>query len=154
MAAFVAVCARRFELGIAHCRKALSLNPGISVVHSHLGDCLYLQGKTGEARDEYLAEPIEMYRQTRLAIAEHRLGNVAAGEQALSRLVAALGDGATYQQAQIFAQWGRLDDAIAKLLFARQVGDVGILLVKTDPFMDPVRNRPEFRHLLSELGLS
>jgi len=80
------------------------------------------------------------------------MGDPAAGEAAVKQLAAAFGDAASYQQAQIAAQAGQLDQALVGLLHARDVGDVGLALAYTDPMLDPLRNRPEFSRLLSELG--
>ena len=50
-----------------------------------------------------------------------------------------LGDRVLYQQAQIHAQWGELDAAIAKLQQARRIGDSGLIYLRNDPLLDPLR---------------
>ncbi len=70
-------------------------------------------GRIDEARAEYLAEPVEDFR-----LAGHRNRGAPprrcrAAEAAHARLVAELGDRVLYQQAQVLAQWGRRDPAIA-----------------------------------------
>lgn len=152
MGAFVAYCARQWDQAIERNRRALALNPQIDQVHGFLGDALCQQGKFADALREYEQEPDPLGRQTGLAIASLRIGNAAAARQATDRLVAAFGDAATYQQAQILAQSGQLDQAMAKLLHARQIGDVGLALSFTDPLLDPLRGRPDFSQLLSRLG--
>jgi len=152
VAAFVAYCARNWPLAIGRGHKALALNPQIDQVHAFAGDALYHQGKIAEARTEYQAEPAELYRLTGLAICAHRNGETAVARQATDKLISQLGDGASYQQAQILTQAGQLDQAMAGLQHAREVGDVGLALAYTDPMLDPLRNRPEFSRLLSDLG--
>lgn len=152
LAAFVAYCARDWQLASTRARKALELNPRIDDAHAYLGDALIQHGKFAEAKAEYLLETNDLTRLTGLAIAAHRLGDAAGAKVATGQLIATLGDAAAYQQAQILAQAGQLDQALAQLGRARQVGDVGLALAYTDPMLDPLRNRPEFSRLLSELG--
>lgn len=152
LAAFVAYCARDWRLAELRNRRALELNPRIDQVHAYLGDLLCQQGKFAEARQEYQAEPIELYRLTGLAIAAHRMGDQAAAKANTDKLVAVFGDAGSYQQAQVSAQAGQVDQAIGRLQEAREVGDAGLALAYTDPMLDPLRNRPEFLRLLSDLG--
>ena len=70
----------------------------------------------------------------------------------MDKLTASFGDAASYQLAQISAQAGQANQAIARLLHAREIGDVGLALALTDPMLDPIRNRPDFSRLLSDLG--
>jgi TolB-like protein len=152
LAAFVAYCGRNWPLADQRNRRALELNPRIDQVHAYLGDLLCQQGKFAEAKVEYQAEPVELYRLTGLAIVAHRLGDQAEAKANTDKLVAGFGDAGSYQQAQVSAQAGQIDLAIARLQKAREVGDAGLALSYTDPMLDPLRNRPEFLQLLSDLG--
>jgi hypothetical protein len=49
-----------------------------------------------------------------------------------------------YQYAQIYAQWGRPADALRWLETAYVLKDSGLNEIKVSPFLDPVRNLPEF----------
>ena len=57
-----------------------------------------------------------------------------------------------YQQAQVLAQWGEPDPAIARLERARRIGDSGLIYSRNDPFLDPLRNDARFTKLLDRLG--
>ena len=57
-----------------------------------------------------------------------------------------------YQQAEVLAQWGRIDEALARLEQARQVGDLGLVYLATDPLLDPLRKQPKFTLLLKQLN--
>jgi hypothetical protein len=57
-----------------------------------------------------------------------------------------------YQQAEVLAQWGQTDEALAKLDQARKVGDSGLSLIVTDPLLDPLRSDPRFVNLIKQLG--
>jgi TolB-like protein/Tfp pilus assembly protein PilF len=152
LAGYVSYCGRDFPRSAERSRKALALNERIDGSHAHLGDALLQMGKLDEARAEYVSEPAEMERLTGLAIVDHKLGKGDDARRWMAGLVQALGDAASYQFAQILAQWGDLDAALAKLAFAREIGDAGLALAYTDPLLDPLRPRPEFSRLLSELG--
>ena len=145
--------ARRYEEALPPLRRALELNPQISNAHALIAFCLTQLGRLQEAKAEFLAEPTEFFRLTGLAIVEEKLGNRAAAERAYAGLVKAMGEGALYQEAEILAQWGRLDEAVAKLHAARRTGDSGLTYLATDPLLDPVRRQPEFINLSNELNL-
>ncbi len=144
--------ARRYADAIPPLRRALAMNPRMSRAHAAIGDALLMLGRVGEARAEYLAEPVGDFRLAGLAVAEHRLGDVAAAEAAMSQLVAGHGDRVLYQQAQVLAQWGQRDDAFARLQRALQVGDSGLIYSRNDPLLDPLRDDPRFAQLLSGIG--
>ncbi len=59
-----------------------------------------------------------------------------------------------YQQAEVMAQWGRADEAMARLQRAREIGDSGLSMVATDPLMDPIARDPRFVRLLRDIGFS
>ena len=152
LASFVAYCARDWQLAETRVRKALELNPRIDDAHAYLGDNMIQQGKFAEARGEYQQEISDLSRLTGLAIAASRMGDAAASKAAIAELIGKFGDAAAYQQAQIMAQAGLVDQALVQLQRARQIRDVGLALAFTDPMLDPLRNHPEFSQLLSELG--
>lgn len=151
-AGWVAYAARRYANAIPMLQRALKLNPKITNAHASIGDANLLLGRISEAREAYAAEPADPFRLAGLAIAEHRLGNTAAAGAAKDRLIAQIGDSALYQQAQVQAQWGEPDTAVALLLRARGIGDAGLLYSYTDPLVDSLRSDPRFRRLQQELG--
>jgi hypothetical protein len=57
-----------------------------------------------------------------------------------------------YQQAQVMAQWGRADEAMARLRRAREIGDSGLTSIATDPLLDPISRDPRFTSLVKDLG--
>ena len=144
---------RRYEEALPPLRRALELNPKISNAHALTGYCLLQLGRLKEAKAEFEVEPTEFYRLTGLAIVEHRLGNPSAAEKAFADLVREMGDASLYQHAEVLAQWGRIDEAVARLVKARQVGDSGLTYLATDPLLDPLRRHPEFIKLSNSLAL-
>lgn len=152
LAAFVAYCARDYPRAVEHCRKGLALNPRMEGVHAYLGDAKLMMGEFEAAKAEYVSENNELLRLTGLAIVEHKLGKTEAAQRAMAELVKAFGDASSYQQAQILAQWGAAEQALAKLRFAREIGDIGLTQAQADPLLDPLRARPDFSQLLNALG--
>jgi TolB-like protein/Flp pilus assembly protein TadD len=144
--------ARRYEAAMQPLKRALELKPDITQAHALIGSALLQLGKVEEARVEFLAEPSALFSLTGLAIAEKRLGNDAAAKEALARMIRELGDSSLYQQAEILAQWGEKEQAIAALERARAVGDSGLIYLATDPMLDPLRREPRFAALTKALA--
>ncbi|WP_375391211.1 TIR domain-containing protein [uncultured Sphingomonas sp.] len=144
---------RRYGTALGQLRQAVALNPAISNARALIGSCRYQQGQVAAARAAFAAEPHANFRLTGLAIADHRLGSLAAARRAMADLVATAGDSALYQQAEVLAQWGESGPALAALERARAIGDSGLLYLATDPMLEPLAKEPRFRALLRELHL-
>jgi TolB-like protein/Flp pilus assembly protein TadD len=144
--------ARNYAAVDAPVRHAMTLNPKLAGAHAILGNAQLMLGRAKEARAEYLLERHDLVRLPGLAIVEQRLGDVTAARAALAELVRTIGDGALYQQAQVHAQWGEAAASLAVLERARAAGDSGLIYLRTDPLLDPVRTRPEFQRMLARLG--
>lgn len=144
--------ARRYADALPPLERALKLNPKMTSANALRGSSLMQLGRLPEARAAFEAEPRSMFRLTGLAIVDRRLGDGAAAQKAFDQLVSEVGDAALYQQAQVLAQWGRSDEALAALERARAVGDSGLIYLSTDPLLDPIRNQPRFHNLLSALA--
>jgi len=92
-----------------------------------------------ETKPEYWAS------QQCLALVYEKLGRHADAEAQLAKLKAAQGDSAAYQYATIYAQWGNRGNALEWLDTAARLRDPGLLGLKTDPLMDPLRKEPRSR---------
>jgi TolB-like protein len=148
----IAYASRRYADAIRQYERALQLNPDISNAHALMGDCLMELKHLDAARAAYAAEHAPMSRLRGQAILEHRAGNQAAAKKAFDELVSEIGDAATYQQAEVLAQWGRSEEAFALLDRARAIGDSGLTYVATDPLLDPIARDSRFARLLSAIG--
>jgi tetratricopeptide (TPR) repeat protein len=80
-----------------------------------------------------------------LALAENKLGRHADAEAALARLRGSYGDRGAYGYALIYAQWGNITEALRWLETALRLQDSGLDDLKTQPFLDPLRNEPRFQ---------
>jgi len=143
--------ARRYAEALAPLDRALKMNPNMTNAHALKGNCLMQLERLPEARKEFEAETHIMFKLAGLAIVDQRLGNRDDAQKAYGQLVSEVGDAALYQQAQVLAQWGRSDEALAALERARAVGDSGLIYLSTDPLLDPIRSQPRFRKLLNEI---
>ena len=152
-AGMIGFAVRDYAGAAAHFRRTLQLNPTISNANAFLGLSLLQAGKPEEARTAIVREPSAMFRLTALAILEARQGNQAAAERAYDELVSKVGDASLYQQAEVMAQFGRPDEALAKLARARAVGDSGLTGIASDPLLDPIAKDPRFIAFARQLGL-
>lgn len=144
--------ARRFAESLTPLDRALAMNPRMSRAHAMRGDALLQLGRVDEARAAYAAEPVVDFRLTGLALVARRTGDAAGADAVLAQLVASEGDRVLYQQAQVLADLGRTDAALAALEKARALGDSGLVYARNDPFLDPLRDQPRMAALLAGIG--
>jgi hypothetical protein len=71
----------------------------------------------------------------------------------MAELVREFGDGGLYQQAEVLAQWGRIEQALDVLERALVLRDSGLVLAGFDPLLDPLRKQPRFLAVLAKIGL-
>lgn len=150
---YVLVSARQYAEAIPPLRKGIALAPTVSRTHSLLGLALMQLGRVDEAEAEYRkAAPDEVYRLTGEAIAFERQGNRAASDQAIGHIERVFGDQASYQYAEIFAQRGDKQRALAALDQAWAIRDPGLTNLRIDAFLDPLRSEQRFATLERRLN--
>jgi TolB-like protein/DNA-binding winged helix-turn-helix (wHTH) protein/Flp pilus assembly protein TadD len=88
-----------------------------------------------------------------LAIAYARSGRPAEAASELSKLQKLIGDDGAYNYAQIYAQWGRMDDALSWLQTAIVLEDSGLIDIRVDPLLDPLRGTARFADILRRLDI-
>ncbi|HEY6048365.1 MAG TPA: TIR domain-containing protein, partial [Sphingomicrobium sp.] len=86
------------------------------------------------------------------AILAIRMHDAAAASAATDQLKQLFGEAAQYQYAEIDAQRGEKDQAIADLERAWAIKDPGLILLPTDPFLDPIRSDPRFVALVQKMN--
>jgi TolB-like protein/Tfp pilus assembly protein PilF len=144
--------ARDYDAAASALNTALSLNPKSDAVHATLGDLALVRGDPAAARVQYALEPNGMTRLCGMAIADMKLSNVSAAEAEMAQLTSKYRDNSYYQHAQVFAQWGRTDDALTSLEKAMSAGDAGVIRSRFDPLLDPIRKTVRFAAVERKLG--
>jgi tetratricopeptide (TPR) repeat protein len=86
-----------------------------------------------------------------LAVVYDKLGRHADAQAVFAKFKAAQGDASAYQYATIYAQWGNQAMALHWLEAALRLRDPGLVYLKTDPLLDPLRKQPRFQAIEHEL---
>ncbi len=145
--------ARRYPEALAAFEDAIKLNPTHATeAYQRRGRIYYLLGDIQKAKESCEAEPDAYHMQVCMPLIYEKLGQHDAAEAALATAMAAQGDYSSYQYAQIYAQWGQPDKALDWLETGLKTLDPGMESVKTDPFLDPVRDSPRFQALERKLN--
>ena len=141
-AAVINYLARRFDDALAALRHAEALGePGPTRGRGLRGLIQVAMGNAEEASRTCAPEG-DLAVAECTVIALHKLGKVT--ESALAKLQAFAGDSGAYNYAEIYAQWGQPDEALHWLSRAFDLRDNGLLFLKVDPMLDPIRSTPAF----------
>ena len=143
--------ARRYEEAVAAFGQVVSLGPDAPRGYCYRGFAYLSLGSPERARESCAVKPEWWGNLSCLALADDRLGRHADAETALTRLKALMGDGAAYEYAAIYAQWGGTGEALSWLETALRLRDPYLVTLKTDPRIDPVRKEPRFQAVMREL---
>jgi len=143
---------RRYNQAIEDANKALSVAPERQTPHNIIGDSLQQFGKFAEARAAYQKMPADnFYRIASEAILAARTKDRDGATTRIAQMQKSDGDLASYQYGQIHAQLGEPDRAFAALDKAMEIKDPGLITLKKDPVMDPIRPDPRFAALIKRL---
>jgi TolB-like protein/DNA-binding winged helix-turn-helix (wHTH) protein len=144
--------AGRGDDAAAALRRARDLGAPDSIYAATLaGFIALMKGKAAAAHDA-CAGRNDWQIKVCLAIADHALGKQAEATADFASLQNALGDAGAYNYAQVMSQWGRSDEALQWLETAYNLNDPGLIQLKADPLLDPVRQTPRFKALQGRLG--
>lgn len=133
-------------------KQAFLLNPEMSGLHRLLGQMAYLEGNYTLAKSEFLKEGSKLSQLQGLAMTLPKLGDRAGGAAAMARLRSEFGDNGLYQQAEVLAQAGQTEAAMAALERAFAAGDSGLVQALNDPLLAPLSNSPRYQALLNRIG--
>jgi TolB-like protein/tetratricopeptide (TPR) repeat protein len=143
--------ARRYEEAVAAFAEDISLDPDFKTTYGERGRAYYGLGDLESARASCETKPDYWGSQWCLSVIYDKLGRHADAEAVLAKYHAAEGDGAAYQYATIYAQWGNRAKALEWLETALRLRDPGLVELKTDPLLDPLRKEPRFQAIEREL---
>jgi TolB-like protein/Flp pilus assembly protein TadD len=143
--------ARRYEEAVAAFGEVISLEPDFKRAYGFRGVAYYWLGDLQSARSSCETKPDHWSSMWCLAVTYEKLGRHADAEAELEKLQAAFGDNSVYQCATIYAVSGNTDKALEWLARAVRLPDAGVVYLKTDALMDPLRSDPRFQAIEREL---
>jgi TolB-like protein/Flp pilus assembly protein TadD len=142
---------RRYPEAITAYKDAEVLfSTGSRHISAAVGTAYYLLGDFATARATCEQNRDDTDNQFCLALAYDKLGRRADAEAELKKYQAP-GDAGTYDYARINAQWGNLPKALEWLDTAVHARDPALILLRTDPLLDPLRQKPRFQAIEREL---
>ena len=150
--ASILIKARDFAGAEAALRHAQQIEPA-AVSNDHYLAAVINYGLGRYAEVVRVAAGIDDWgRSQYLAMAYHALGRDKDAENAMNELRAALGDTGGLQYAEVYAQWGRAEEALAALKTAARTHDPGLVILKIDFLLDPIANYDGFKDIVRQLN--
>jgi TolB-like protein/DNA-binding winged helix-turn-helix (wHTH) protein/Tfp pilus assembly protein PilF len=151
--------ARRYDEAIAQCRKTLERDPHFALANFSLYQ-IYSQKKMPAEMDQAL-RGMQASGQEGLPIVGPAPGNAIVGRVAKARKelvelqrLEAQGKQLAYSIAVVYASLGDRDQAFHWLEVSYQARDGSLILLKTDPSIDSLRDDRRFAELLRKMNLS
>jgi len=144
--------ARRYQEAVTAFKESISVDPNYKPGYGELGLAFYAAGDLGKALASCEAHRDTFQSQLCLAIVYDKLGRHADAQAELVKTESAYGDAAAYQYAQVYAQWGDRGKALESLAAAMRVRDSGLIALRADPLLDPLRQEPRFQAIERELN--
>jgi tetratricopeptide (TPR) repeat protein len=144
--------ARRYDEAIAAYTASIAVDPEHSAeTYALRGLSYYLAGNLSLAQSSCEAKPDYFRSQLCQAVVYNRLGRHADAAAAVAKMKQTGGDAAAYQYTEIHAQWGDRYAALDWLEKAMRLRDPGLIYLKTDPLLDPLRKEPRFQEIERQL---
>jgi len=138
--------ARQQEQAISVLQDALVLD---STYYPYQWEPYYALGNYESARRMCESNPQISDTYMCLALVYDKLGRQADAEGALEKFKTAKDD--WYHFAEIYAQWGNTTKALSSLEAALRIRHDGLMYLKTDWYLDPLRKEPRFQAIEREL---
>jgi tetratricopeptide (TPR) repeat protein len=145
--------AHRYREAIEVGDRALQLNPNDEAIRNQSGFNYLLLGELDFAQPRCATAKPSWVGRLCLAILYDRLHRHPEAEAQVAAMKAELGDGAAYQYAEIYAQWGDIPKALDWLDTAYRLPDPGIGTLRVDSLVDPLRKEPRFQEIERKLRL-
>jgi TolB-like protein/Flp pilus assembly protein TadD len=147
--------AHRYREAIEASNRALQLNPNDDGSNKNLrGWAQLLSGELDASRQSCDTTPRTWIGHLCMAILYDKFHQHHDAEAELAAMKAELGDSASYQYAEIYAQWGDIPQALNWLEIAYRLPDPGIGTLETDELINPLRKEPRFQAIERKLNFS
>jgi tetratricopeptide (TPR) repeat protein len=144
--------ARRYRESIQVYADIINLDSAVQEPYGIRGLAYYGLDDLTNARSSCERKPEYWAAQWCLAVVYHKIGQHTEAQAALAKYQGKAGDAGAYEYATIYTQWGDRAKALEWLSTAMRLRDPGLVLPKTDPLMDPLRNEPRFRAIDRQLN--
>jgi len=133
-------------------KRGLEIEPEDPFLLSHLGDIELLEGHAAAALETYRTVDLEFLRLTGLAMAEHALGNRAAADDLVQRLIDTIASSGAYQIGMVFAWRNDHERALEWLERAYEQRDGGLEDLKVGALLRNVRGEARYQALLRKMN--
>jgi TolB-like protein/Tfp pilus assembly protein PilF len=139
--------AHQYRQAIEANQRALQFNPHDDAIRNYIGYDYLLLGEYGAAQPLCATSKPSWVGLLCLSILDDKQHRRAEAEAQLAAMKAAFGDSAAYQYAEVYAQWGDIPKALDWLDTAYRVPDPGIVTLRVDELIDPLRKQPRFQEI-------
>ncbi len=147
------MAARKYNEAFMYAQQLERTRPELFDAPDLVGTALAFLGRYSDAKTYFEQAPPTSYRRlTGEALVLARTGNRAGIAEKLAVLQKNYGDAASYQIAQMYALMGDRERAFSALDRALAIRDSGLLSIKVDEMMDPIRSDPRYRALLKTMN--
>jgi tetratricopeptide (TPR) repeat protein len=136
---------RRYREAVGAADALIAFDPDTTFAYEMRGFAFYALGDFQRALASCAVNSDLTDNQTCLAIVYNKLGRRADAEAVLAKYQESLRELGAYDYAVIYAQWGNVPKALEWLETALRLHDPGLLHVRTEPLLDPLRDEPRFR---------
>jgi len=143
--------AHRYREAIEAGERSLQLNPKDDAIRNYVGFEHLLLGEFDAAQPLCATAKPAWVGRLCLAVLYDKLHRRPEAEAQLAAMKAELGQGAAYQYAEIYAQWGDFPKALDWLETAYRLPDPGIGTLRVDSLVDPLRGEPRFKEIERKL---
>jgi serine/threonine protein kinase len=143
----------RLEEAVVAYENAIELNPQYPAAHTFLGLVYLLQGKTDRAIYEIEQESDEGWRIYGLALAYYGVGLKKDADTTLTYLITNYQYESAFQIAEVYAFRNEIDLAFEWLEKAYTLRDVGLTVMKGDPFLKNIEEDPRYAVFMKKAKL-
>jgi Tfp pilus assembly protein PilF len=149
---FALTDAKQYHESNAALDRSLQIDANSSGMKNARGLNFLRLGEIDAARQSCESEQRDWQGRLCMAIVYEKLRRHAEAEAERAAFELEFGAGAAYQQAEIYAQWGNLPKALEWLEAAYRLPDPGIISLRVDALVDPLRREPRFQEIEHKLN--
>lgn len=132
--------------------EVLNLNTKRAVAHQQLGRIHLLRGDPVAAHAEMQKEPAGYWRDFGMSLSLYALDRREEADAAFQHLMETYPDEGPFQNAEIYAFRGEIDNAFRLLERAYEIRDNGVTELLTSQFLIPLHGDPRWRVFLNKVG--